>query len=103
MDPVTILDTATLQKILSKIDAMSEHFEKSIRELKQTTSWMTINEVVEYTRLSRTAVNANRDKIGCTNAGNCIRFKRSDVDDFMEQNYFKAKRKEKYEYNNVTN
>lgn len=72
---------------------MGENLEKTISELKQTTSWMTINEVVEYTRLSRTAVNVNRDKIGFTNAGNCIRFKRSDVNDYMEQNYFKSKRK----------
>ena len=92
MDPVTILDTTTLQMVLSKIESMNSHFEQVAAELKSSQGkWMTINQVVEYTGLSRTTVNLHRDKIGRSDSGNCIRFKRSDVDKFMEAGYYKRR------------
>lgn len=80
--------------VLSKIDVMSRHFDEVSAELKTLKgAWMTINDVVDYTGLSRSAVNANRQAIGFSNSGNCIRFKRSDVTEFMEQNYSKSKKR----------
>ena len=92
MDPVTIVPTETLQALIGSVEDLKLTVMSTINELKGAKKpYLTINEVAEYTGLSRSAVNANREKIGYTNAGNCVRFKRSDVVEFMEAGYHKKK------------
>jgi excisionase family DNA binding protein len=95
MEGVSIVPTETLQALIGSVEKMELIVVSTLAQLKEfeTKKWMTINEVAEFTGLSRSAVNTNRVAIGFTDSGNCIRFKRSDVEEFMEQNYFKSKKR----------
>jgi len=92
MNGLTVFETEAVHELINEIKGMKIRLEEMHTELKGAKKpYLTINEVAEYTGLSRSAVNANREKIGYTNAGNCVRFKRSDVVEFMEACYYKKK------------
>jgi excisionase family DNA binding protein len=97
MEGVSIVPTETLQALIGTVEKMELIVVSTLAQLKEfeTKKWMTINEVVEFTGLSRSTVNVHRIDIGFSGSGNCIRFKRSDVEEFMELNYSKKSKKRK--------
>jgi len=94
MPEVAIVDNQLLTSLIAKIDNMGSYIEELKAEAKQKTKpYLTAQELMEITGFGKTWVNDNKHLIGFSSVGGCLRFKRKDVEEFMEQNYFKAKRK----------
>lgn len=92
MEGVTILPTETLQNLISKIDMMSEQFNQVAQELKESKSpYMNSKQVMAITGNGKTWLNDNKHLIGFSKKNGQLTFKRSDVMEFMERNYYKAK------------
>lgn len=53
--------------------------------------WLTPKEAGEYVGFKQTWIKARSSKIGAFQDGNGLRFKKSDIDAYMEKNSFKAK------------
>jgi len=61
--------------------------------------YLTVAEVAELTGFSKGWVNEHKSDIGFSSIGSSLRFKRKDVDEFMEENYFKIpKKRNRYKY-----
>lgn len=92
MNGVSIIETATLERLINKLDNMESVFTSTIAQLKSTKKpYYTAQEVMEVTGFGKTWLNDNKQYIGFSNVGGCLRFKREDVEEFMNTNYFKAK------------
>jgi len=92
MDGVTIIETKAIQDLIKKIESLQETVLRSLDELKDAKKpYLDIAEVMELTGFKRSWVNVNKSKIGFCSVEGSIRFKRSDVDAFMNLNYFKSK------------
>jgi hypothetical protein len=93
MPEVAIVDNRILLNLISKIEEMGNYVEELKAEAKSKQKpYLTAQELMELTGFGKTWVNDNKQLIGFTTVGGCLRFKRKDVEDFMEQNYFKAKK-----------
>ena len=93
MEGVSIIETAALQQLMESIEDLKHTVMSTIAELKQTKSpYMTAQELMEFTKFKKDWVNDNKQLIGYRMVSGQLRFKRSDVIEFMEQNYFKSKK-----------
>lgn len=94
MPDVAIVDNQLLTNLIEKIDNMGSYVEELKSELSQKSkTYLDTQEVMELTGFKKTWVNENKHLIGFSSVGGCLRFKRKDVEEFMEQNYFKAKKR----------
>lgn len=90
MSNVAFIDSKILLQLMDKMEVLSQRVEDITNENKKLkNTYMSINDVVDFTGLSRSSINKFREKIGFTTSAGCIRFKRKDVEAFMEQNYIK--------------
>lgn len=88
MEGVTILETEFLNSLFKRLD----NIEAFVKENKSAQKpWMTLKEVCEYMSKSSTWVDLHKVEIGFTKAGGEVRFKRSDVDAYLESRYYKQK------------
>lgn len=81
-------ESAAYKEMMYKLDVV---FKAVTAPVKETDKWMSMEEVVEYTGFSRTWVMHRKNKIGCFSDGKGLRFKKSNVDKYMEANSFKVK------------
>lgn len=89
---VTLIETEVLQALIGSVEELKMTVMETISELKDTKSpYMTAQELMEFTKFKKDWVNDNKQLIGYRLVSGQLRFKRSDVIDFMEQNYFKTK------------
>lgn len=94
MEGITLIETASLQKLFDKLETMSEQFNQVTQELRELKKpYLTAQDLMEITGFSKTWVNNNKQLVGYSMVGGCLRFKRADVMEFMESGYYKAKRK----------
>lgn len=87
MNGVSIIENEAVSILLKRLDRI----EAFIKEKDADQKWMTLKEVCEYMRKSSTWVDLNKGAIGFTKAGGEVRFKRSDVDAYLESRYYKSK------------
>lgn len=88
MNGLTIIETEVLSGIFKKLEKI-EAFVKETETAKKP--WMSLKEVCEYMGKGSTWVDMNKASIGFTKAGGEIRFKRKDVDAYLESRYYKSK------------
>lgn len=50
----------------------------------------------DLTGFGKSWLNENKQDIGFTMIGGCLRFKRKDVEEFIDANYYKVKAKKRY-------
>jgi len=94
MDAVSIVNSELLNNLISKIDIMGAHVEQITEELKQTKKpYLTAQEVMEITGFSRDWVTDHKHDIGCSTKGGKLIFKRKDLEAFIDEDYYKAKRR----------
>ncbi|RZK77497.1 MAG: DNA-binding protein [Pedobacter sp.] len=94
MHGVTIIETAALEALIASVQNLQETVTVALAEVKDTQKpYLSVNEVMELTGFGKSWVNENKAKIGFSSIGGCLRFKRSDVAEFMEANYFKVDQK----------
>lgn len=88
MKGITIVKTRVLNRLIDRIDRMEE----LIKNLGVAGGrpWMSIKKVCEYMGKGSTWVDMNKWEIGFTKAGGEIRFKRKDVDAYLEGRYFRS-------------
>lgn len=88
MEGVTILETKDVDRLVNQLSKVEELI-KGLQENNKP--WMSLKEVCEYMGKGSTWVDLNKGVIGFTKAGGEIRFKRKDVDAYLESRYFKSK------------
>jgi predicted DNA-binding transcriptional regulator AlpA len=92
MQGVSIIETATLEALISEVRDLKDFVAKTASELSDAKKpYLTAQEVMELTGFSIDWVNDHKQDIGYSNIGRTIRFKRKDVEAYMDQNYFKTK------------
>jgi len=92
MEGVTIVETKALQSLIRQIESLQETVLRSLDELKELKKpYLNVAETMELTGFSKSWVNNNKAKIGFCSVDGSIRFKRADVEAFMNLNYFKSK------------
>jgi predicted DNA-binding transcriptional regulator AlpA len=93
MEGVSIVETRILERLISRIEALEAIVLSNVEELKQNKKpYLSTQELMELTGFGKTWVNDNKQLIGFTTVGGCLRFKRKDVEEYIESNYFKAKK-----------
>lgn len=94
MEGITIIETSVFQELISKIDSMRDILETLDQELKDTRKpYLTIQDVMQLTGFGIDWVNDHKGDIGYFNVGRSIRFKRKDVQEYMEGHSFKLPRR----------
>lgn len=94
---MTLVDTATLQTLISQVKELQTTVMTTVAELKDAKKpWLTAQDVMDMTGFGKTWVNDNKQDIGFSTIGNCLRFKRKDVEEYIESNYFKSKSQKRY-------
>lgn len=94
---MALVDSTLLQGLISQVKELQATVMTTVAELKESKKpWLTAQEVQEMTGFGKTWLNDNKQLIGFTTIGGCLRFKRADVEDFIEANYFKVKSKKRY-------
>ena len=93
MNGVTIIETEALNALFAKIETMSDQFNQIAQELKESKSpYMNSKQVMEITGHGKTWLNDNKHLIGFSKDNGQLKFKRSDVIEFMESGYYKKKK-----------
>lgn len=94
MEGVSIVSTEILSSLISKIDMMGAQVEQITEELKQTKKpYLTAQEVMDITGFSRDWVTDHKHDIGCSTKGGKLIFKRKDLEAFIEEDYYKSKKR----------
>lgn len=92
MNGVSIVETATLERLIDKVEELKSTVTDTLSQLADTKKpYLSAQEVMELTGFGKTWLNANKQDIGFSTVGGALRFKRKDVEEYMNQNYFKAK------------
>ena len=94
MEGVSIIETKTLEALIYKVESLQQTVIQTISELKDTKKpYLSAQEVMDITGFGKTWLMANKSDIGYSVVGGCLRFKRKDLEEYMELNYFKNKRR----------
>jgi hypothetical protein len=92
MEGVSIVETETLQSLINKFETLQTTVVNIAAELKDSRKpYLTAQEVMEITAFGKTWLNDNKQDIGYSMVGGELRFKRKDLESYMESNYFKTK------------
>lgn len=96
MEGISLVETHTLQALISEVRGLRETVVSTIAELSETKKpYLTPQDLMQITGFGKSWINDNKQDIGFTMIGGCLRFKRKDVEAYMEQNYFKTKTRRK--------
>ena len=85
MTGITIIETEKLEEMIGKLDIMLAYVKATSQPL------MSISQVAERTGLSKSTIERIKSDIGYTTIGGCYRFKRKDVELYIEENYLSRK------------
>jgi excisionase family DNA binding protein len=90
MEVITV-ESECFKMMLFNIEQTRKMVERLTEELKKAKGdyWMTPDQVAEYTGFKYTWIYERRNDIGCFREGKGLRFKKSNVEKYMEENSFK--------------
>lgn len=95
MEGVSIVETAVLKQLIDKIENLEGMVTSTLTELKESKKpYLSTEEVMLLTGFKKNWVLLNKAKIGFSKLGKDLIFKRTDVEEFINQNYFKLKNKQ---------
>jgi hypothetical protein len=93
MEGISLVETASLQALITSIEDMKMTVVSTMEELKNAKKdYLTVREVMEITGFTKQWVTNYKQNIGFTCVGSHLRFKRQDVEDFMNRFYVKPKK-----------
>ncbi|CAM4215420.1 Helix-turn-helix domain-containing protein [Pedobacter westerhofensis] len=93
MEGISLVETKTLKDLVGSVAILAEMVNSTMSELKGAYKpYLTTEDVMEITGFGKSWVTANKQDIGFTTVGGCLRFKKEDVDEYMCRNYFKIKK-----------
>lgn len=87
MQGVTIIQTEQWEQLNKDMQSMKALLSKIASGAKDHDPIMTSKEVQEYLKKGATWVDENKHKIGCSKVGGEWRFRKSVVDEFINQTY----------------
>lgn len=91
MEGLTVFETEAVYELLTEIKAMRLQVQEMHAELKEAKKpYISAQELMELIGFGKKWVNDNKQHIGYSMVGGCLRFKRSDVIEFMDSNYYKT-------------
>lgn len=94
MEGVSIVETAVLKQLIDKIENLEHMVSSALNQLKDFQKpYLSAEDVREMTGFSKNWIQLNKNKIGFSKPGKELIFKRKDVEEFLEQNYFKLPKK----------
>ncbi len=97
MEGVSLIESSVLQSLISEVQNLRSTVLETISELKDARSpYLTTQEVMDMTKFGKTWVNQNKHIIGCSTPNGQLRFKRKDVEAYIEANYVKVKTRKPY-------
>jgi hypothetical protein len=92
MQGVSIIETETLLNLINKVEKLEQTVVGTLASLADSKKpYLTAHEVMDLTGFGKTWLNDNKQDIGYSMVGGCLRFKRKDLESYMESNYFKTK------------
>jgi hypothetical protein len=90
MEGVSIVSTTLLESMLSKIDDLHAQVSQMNAERKaQSAPYLTTAQVCKYINKSRNWVMTHKHHLGCSKRAGTLLFKRADIDEFINSDYFK--------------
>lgn len=93
MEGLTVIETPMIMALITELQATNRRVEELHAALGQSnTKWLTAQQVMAETGFSKNWLSSNKQLIGFSTVGGCLRFKRTDVDEFIEANYIKVNR-----------
>jgi hypothetical protein len=93
MNGVTLFETPAILELIQKITILNERVEAMHLELRDRNKYLNSKEAAGMMGFSEVWICNNKQHIGYSNIRKSIRFKVSDIEAYMEQNYFKTKRR----------
>lgn len=89
MEGVSIVPTGLLESLISKVENLHEMVRKMDQERKEgTATYLTTTQTCKYLNKSRTWVMANKHNPGCSKRAGTLLFKRTDIDEYINSDYF---------------
>ncbi|MBC7566362.1 MAG: helix-turn-helix domain-containing protein [Pedobacter sp.] len=89
---VLVIEAEAYKNLINQFTEMKEFMQKLTDQMYANTKpYLSVTEVCALTGFGKTWVNDNKADIGFSSVGGAIRFKRNDVTEYMEANYFKSK------------
>lgn len=85
---VIVIESEAYKNLMFKIDTL---FKALTKPVKEEDKWLTMEEVMEYTGFKYSWIMTRRSRIGYFRDGNGLRFKKANIDKYMEANSFKIK------------
>lgn len=90
MDGVSIVSTELLQKLIVKIEDLHEKVSQMDKQNKElSAAYLTTAQTCKYMNMSRSWVVRNKHNLGCSKKSGTLLFKRADIDEFINSDYFK--------------
>lgn len=94
MNGVAIVDNELLTNLIAKIENVEKLFKEVSQELKDAKKpYMTAQEVMDFTGFSRDWITDHKHDIGCSVRSGQLKFRRKDVEEFMEEGYHKVRKR----------
>lgn len=92
MEGVTIISTEHYNALINKIDTLHQAMTSIGDQLINLNSkWMTTKEVCDHLKKTENWLLLHKHEIGYTKRSGTLLFKRADVEEFLEADYFKKK------------
>ncbi len=91
---VITIESQAWKSIMFNIERAMQTTEQIARELRQVKEdrWMTLEEVAEFTGFKSTWITARKRDLGGFKQGKGLRFKKSKVDQYMEEHSYQINR-----------
>lgn len=90
MEGVTLIQTEQYNALINKIEALHDAvISMGDQLLGATSKWMTTKQVQDHLSKSENWVLQHKHHIGCTKSAGTLLFKRTDVEEFLEADYFR--------------
>jgi len=92
MEGLAQLDSRTIIDLISEIETLKNIITPAVVSLKKARrQYLSVSDVMDMTGFKKAWVYNRKERIGFSDVDGSIVFRREDVEDFMNSNYFKAK------------
>ncbi|RQO66806.1 hypothetical protein DBR40_21895 [Pedobacter sp. KBW01] len=90
MQGVSIVETATLQALIFKVENLQETVMQTLADINEAKKpYLTLKEAGVLLNKSEKWMHTNKHEIGCSKTGGDWTFKRKDIEAYINQSYFK--------------
>lgn len=90
MEGVTLISTEEYNKLVNMIERTHETVLALAKQLEDLNSkWMTTKEACKYIKASENWIMTHKHELGCTKRSGKLLFKRSAIDEFLGQDWFR--------------